>query len=241
VYSHHHQFIRVAANRSITTIVGGNPDDRARLRHALLPRLDRAPATLRDTAAGCLSRVLARDLVLDEDYVQLFQLFANDDPRIRAPVIAELWSFIQASDETVRRRIVDADILSAILRADSHDKDDLILFISDCVLPLLGPTFNQDVAGSTVIPLLDHKEPRISTAAAAAFGSIVDSQHDNVELLTRTGTISNLQPTMDGEDVVRHLWCHLLPKAAPFLSAQAEVDILFESLGYAILLNEYHI
>lgn len=205
------------------------------MRHALLPRLDDAPATLLDAAAGCLSRVLARDLVLDGDYVQLFHLFANEDPRIRAPVIAELWSFIQASDETARRRIVDADILSAILQADSHGKDDLILFISDCVLPLLGPSFSQNDGGSSIIPLLDHKEPRISTAAAAAFRNMVDSHHGNVELLTRHGTISKLQSTMDGEDVVRHLWCHLLPKAAPFLSVQAEIDILFESLGYVIL------
>lgn len=183
----------------------------------------------------CLSRVLARDLVLDGDYTQLFHLFGNEDLLIRAPIIAELRTFIQGSDETVRKHIVEADILPAILHAESHDKDDLILFTAECVLPVLGPSFSQNDGGSSIIPLLNHKEPRIRTAAATALKNGVDSRHGNVENMARAGIILKLYPAMNEDDAIRDLWCHLLPKAAPFLSVRAEIDVLFESLGYVIL------
>lgn len=215
--------------------MGGTPDDRKSLRHALLPRLNGASAVLREVASNCLSRALAHDLVSDGDYIQLFRLFGNEDSRIRAPVIAELRAFIQASDETARRHIVDADILPAILQADTHGKDDLTLFTADCVLPVLGPSFSQNDGGSSVLPLLDHKEPRIRAAAATALRSGIDSRHGNVKNMAKTGIIKKLYSTMDEDDAVRDLWCHLLPKAAPFLSGRAEIDILFDSLEYVIV------
>jgi hypothetical protein len=205
------------------------------LRHALLPRLDSASAALREVAASCLSRVLARDIISDGDYIHLFRLFENEDLRIRAPVLAELRTLIQASDETARRRIVDADILPAILQADPRGKDDLILFTADCVLPLLGPSFSQNDGGSSVIPLLSHKEPRIRSAAAIAIKSGIDSRHGNAKNMAKTGIIEQLYSAVDEDDVIRDLWCHLLPKVAPFLSVRAEIDIIFECLGYVIM------
>jgi len=225
----------VAATRSVTTMVGGAPADRARLRHALLLRLHgpSAPSSaLREVAANSLSRMLARDMVKDGDLLQLFRLLENGDPRIRAPAITELWSFIQASDETARRRIVDAEVLPAILHAGLRGKDDLIAFTADCVLPVLGPSFSQHDGGTSIVPLLDHNEPRIRTAAAMALRGVVDSRYGNVENMVKTEMISKLHAAMDGDDNVRDLWCHLLPKAAPFLSVRAEIDILFTSLGY---------
>jgi hypothetical protein len=224
----------VAANRSVAFIVGGTLDDRTRLRHVLLPRLNDASAALREVAANCLSRA-ASDMVNEGDYIQLFRLFENGDPRIRAPIIAALRTFILASDETTRGRIVDADILAAILHADTHGKDDLILFTADCVLPVLGPSFSQSDGGSSIIPLLEHRDPRIRAAAAVALRNGVDSRHGNVENMAKAGIISKLHSAMDEDDVIRDLWCHLLPKAAPFFSVRAEIDILFESLGCVIL------
>lgn len=221
----------MATNKSVATIVGGTVDDRTILRHALLPRLDGGSAALREIASTCLSRALARDMILDWDCIQLFRLFGNEDPRIRAPIIAELRTFIQTSDEAARRRMVDADILPAILQADTNGKEDLILFTADCVLPVLGPSFSQNDGGSSVLPLIQHKEPRIRAAAATAIRSGVDSRHGNVENVAKTGIILKLHSMMDDNDVVRELWCHLLPKAAPFLSVRAEIDIIFESLG----------
>ena len=180
--------------------------------------------------------MLVRDMVKDGDLVQLFRLFENGDPRIRAPVIAELRSFIQASDETARRRTVDANILPAILHAGLRNKDDLIAFTTDCVLPILGPSFSHNDGGASIVPLLDHSEPRIRTAAAMALRGVVDSRHGNVENMVKTGMISKLHVAMDGDDNVQDLWCHLLPKAAPFLSVRAEIDILFANLGYVIQL-----
>ena len=240
--SHTQQRIRVAATKSVAAIVGGAREDRAKLRHALLPRLNvlSAPsAALREVAASSLSRMLARDMVKDGDLLQLFRLFENGDPRIRAPVIAELRSFVQASDETARRRIVDAHILPAILHAGFHGKDDLVAFTTECVLPILGPSFSQNDGGSSIIPLLDHNDPRIRAAAAVALRGVVDSRYGNVENMVKTGMISKLHSAMDGDDNVRDLWCHLLPRAAPFLSVRAEIDILFTSLGYVFRLLQF--
>jgi hypothetical protein len=234
--SHNQQHIRVAANKSVTAIVGGAPEDRTRLRHALLPRLNGASAALREVAVNSLSRSLTRDIIKDGDFLQLFRLFENGEPRIRAPVITELRSFIQASDETARRRIVDADILPAILQADLHGKTDLISFTADCVLPILGPSFSQNDGGISIVPLLDYNEPRIRVAAAMALRGGVDSRYGNVENIVRTGIISKLYPAMDGVVIVRDLWCHLISKAAPFLTDRAEIDLLFVSLRYVLWL-----
>ena len=236
---HTQQRLRAAATRAVTTMVGGAREDRAKLRHALLPRLN-GPSTpsaaLREVAASSLSRMLARDMVKDGDLLQLFRLFENGDPRIRAPVIAELRTLIQASDETARRRIVDANILPAILHAGFHGKDDLIAFTTECVLPILGPSFSQNDGGKSIVRLLDHNEPRIRTAATVALRGVVDSSYGNVENMVKTGMFSKLHSAMDGDDGVRDLWCHFLSKAAPFLSVRAEIDILFTSLGYVLRL-----
>ena len=220
----------MAANRSVAAIVGGAPEDRTRLRHALLLRLNGASAALREVAANSLSLSLAHDIIKDGDFLQLFRLFENGEPRIRAPAITELRSFIQTSDETARRRIVDADILHAILQADFCGKTDLISFTADCVLPILGPSFSQNDGGISIVPLLDHNEPRIRVAAAMALRSGVDSRYGNVENMVRTGIISKLYSAMDGVDIVRDLWCRLISKAAPFMSVRAEIDLLFVSL-----------
>jgi hypothetical protein len=224
----------VAANQSVATIVGGTANDRTILRHALLPRLDGGSVALYEITSTCLSRALACDMILDWDFIQLFRLFRNKDPCIRAPIVAELRTFIQTSDETARRRIVDADILPAILQADMNGKEDLILFTADCVLPDLGPSFSQNDGGSSVLPLIQHKEPRIRAAAATALRSGVDSQHGSVENVAKTGIIFKLHSLMD-DDIGRKLWCYLLPKIAPFLSVRTEIDIIFESLGWATI------
>jgi hypothetical protein len=236
IYSHPQQQIRVVANRSVAAMVGGTREDRTRLRQTLLLRLNGASSALREATANCLSRVLARDLVKDEDYLHLFPLFENGDPCIRAPVITELRSFILASDETVRMRIVDADILPAILHADLHGKDDLILFTVECVLPVLGPSFSRKDGGVSIISLLEHDERRICAAAVTALRSGIDSRYGNVENMVKAEIILKLHSMMDGDNTVKDLWCHLLPKAAPFLTVRAEIDILFESLGYVFLL-----
>lgn len=186
---------------------------------------------LRDVASNCLSRAIAHDLVVEGDYVQLFCLLDNDDPRIRAPIVTELQKHIQASDEVVRRRIVDADILPATLAA-VNGRDDLILFTADCVLQILGPSFSHNDGGASLLPLLNHNEPRIRTAAAIALRSGIDSRHGNVKNMAQTGMVLTLYSMMNDNDAIRDLWCHLLPKAAPFLSVRAEIDILFENLGY---------
>ena len=225
----------MAATRSVTAMIGGAPADRSTLRHALLLRLHgpSAPsAALREVAANGLSRMLARDMVKDGDLSQLFRLFENGDPRIRASVIAELQSFIEASDETARRRIVDAGILPAILQVGLRGKDDLIAFTADCVLPTLGPSFSQHDGGTSIVSLLDHHEPRIRAAAVMGLRTVVESRHGNVENMVKNGMISKLHSAIDGDDNVRDLWCRLLPKAAPFLSVRAEIDILLTSLGY---------
>ena len=95
----------MATNKSIYNIVGGTADDRTILRHALLLRLDGGSAALREIASTCLSRALARDMILDWDFIQLFRLLGNEDRRIRAPIIAELQTLIQTSDEAARRRM----------------------------------------------------------------------------------------------------------------------------------------
>ncbi|KAF8337678.1 armadillo-type protein [Amanita rubescens] len=217
--SHPQQHLRVAATRSVTTMVGGAPADRARLRHALLLRLHGPSAP---SGALRLSRMLARDMVKDGDLLQLFRLFENGDPRIRAPAITELWSFIQASDETARRRIVDAEVLPAILHAGLRGKDDLIAFTADCVLPILGPSFSQHDGGTSIVPLLDHNEPRIRTAAAMALRGVVDSRYGNIENMVKTEMISKLHASVraeidslfpniaDGREIVRHLFPALL-------------------------------
>lgn len=221
----------MAATRSVSDIIGGTSDDRISLRHALFLRLNGASAVFRETISNCLSRAIAHDLVVEEDYIQLLGLMGNDDPRIRAPVIAELQKHILASDEVVRRRIVDADVLPTTL-ASANGKEDLIIFIADCILQILGPSFSHNDGGASLLPLLTHSEPRIRTASARALRSGIDSRHGNVKNMAQAGMVRALYSTMNDNDAIRDLWCHLLPKAAPFLSVRTEIDILFESLGY---------
>lgn len=233
--SHQQQHIRVASTRSVTAIAGETLDDRTLLRHALLPRLDdAASAALREVASNCLSRILAHDLVSDGAYNQIFRLLANEDPRIRAPVISELRNHIQVSDEAARKRIVEADILPAVLQGVAHGKGDLILLAADCVLPILGPSFSQNDGGASILPLLSHKEPRVRAAAVTALRSGIDSRHGNVKNMAMTGVILKLHSAMNEDDAIRDLWCHLVPKLAPFLTVRAEIDSLFDSLGYVV-------
>ena len=186
---------------------------------------------LREVAATCLSRGLAHDLVVDDDFTQLFRIFQIDDVRVREPIITELRAHIQGSDEAARRRLVDAGILSAILQAYDASKDaNLLSFVSTCVLPMLGPSFTQINGGSTLFPLLTHGDPRIRNAAIQALRNAIDSRHGNIENMAKHCVVEILHPLTVTDDAVRDLWCRILPITAPFLANRAEIDILFVSL-----------
>ena len=182
-------------------------------------------------ASNALSRTLAHDLVVNGDYTPLFRLFDNDDPRITTPVIAELRRHIQGSDEAVRRRLVDANILSSVVHALKPLKEDLILFTAEYVLPTLGPSLSQSDGAVGIFPLLSHTDLRIRTAAAIALRNAVDSHQGNVQKMVAMGVVSQLHPLIDDNDSVRELWCHLLPQTAAYLSNQAEIQLLLDCLG----------
>ena len=229
--SHAQQPIRVAAARALSAIVGGTVAERAVLREQLLPRLDTASPALREAASDALSRALARDLVSNGDYTTLFRLLDSEDLRIRAPVIAELRRHIQGSDEAVRKRLVDADILPCMVHALRQPKDDLISFTADQVLPILGPSLSQSDGAVGVITLLSHAEPRIRTAATTALRNAVDSQYGCIQKMVATAVVSQLHPLIDSDDAVRELWCYLLPQTAPYLSNRGEIETLLDCLG----------
>ena len=186
-------------------IAGGTTEQKAGLRDALLPRLDQASPLLREVAASCFSRSLAHDLVVDSDFGKNFRILQNDDARVRKPIIAELRDHIQRSDETARRCLVDADILSVILPAHSNQtKDDLLSFMTT-VLPILGPSFTQSNGGSTLFPLLTNKDSGIRTAATQALENAVDSRHGNVENMAEAGIVRALHSLTATDKAIRDL------------------------------------
>ena len=200
-------------------------EQRVCLRDTIFLRLDHASPLLCQVAADSFSQGLAHDLVVDGDFTRLFSVFRSEDVHVRQSVIKELQNHIQRSDEAARRQIVDAGILPEILRAYTPAKDDLVDFLSTCVLPVLGPAFTQNNGGSSLFPFLTDGEPRIRAAAIQALKNVVDS-HD----MANAGVVEILHPLMVTDEAIRDLWCHILPKMAPFLSNRVEIDILFESL-----------
>ena len=238
IYSHQQQQIRVAATSSMDIIADGTPEQKAGLRDALLPLLDQASPLLCEVAASCFSRSLANDLVVDGDFDRLFRIFQNEDARVREPIIVELRDYIQGSDETARRSLVDAGILPELLLAHTRSnqiKDDLLSFMTTCVLPILGPSFTQNNGGSTLFPLLTNEDSRIRTAAIQALKNAVDSRHGSVENMAKAGIVETLHPLTATDDAIRDLWCRTLPKVAPLLTKRTEVDILFENLKYVVV------
>ena len=172
-------------------ITGGTSGQKAALREALLSH----PSP---SLGENVVRSLAHDLVVDGDFIRLFSKLKNEDARVRKPIIAELCDYIQESDETARRSLVDAGILSAILPAHSSNqtKDDLLSFMTTC-LPILGPSFTQSNGGSTLFPLLTNQDSRIRIAATQALKNAVNSRHGNVENMAKAGIVQT--PSIDGE------------------------------------------
>jgi hypothetical protein len=216
-------------------IAGGTLEQKAVLRDALLPRLDQASPLLCEVAASCFSRSLAHDLVVDGDFIRLFRILQNEDTRVREPIIAELRDHIQRSDETAHRCLVDAGILPTILQHRNQTEDDLLSFMTTCVLPLLGPSFTQSNGGSTLFPLLTNEDSRIRTAAIQALKNAMDSRYGNVENMAKAGIVETLNPLAATDEAIRDLCCRTLPKVAPFLKNRTEVDILFENLKYVVV------
>jgi hypothetical protein len=231
--SHEQEPVRLAAIKSVTNVAGGADHERKALRDTLLPLLRNPSVALRDVASACLKQTLARDLITEGDFKQVFDLLENEEPCIRAPVITELGRHIHASNETARRTLVDAGILSATMHALTtvEDGHDLLSFIVQSVLPELGPSFTQRDGGASIIALLKHDEPDIRGAAAIAIRNSVESRHGSLQNLAGTRIISILHSTLD-DDSVRDLWCYILPKTAPFLSNRDEIDILFDCLRW---------
>ena len=220
----------MAASKAIAIIASGSAQQKACLRDALLPRLDQASSLLREVAASCLSRSLAHDLVVDGDFTRIFRVLRSEDARVRGPIIAEIQAYIQETDEAGRRRLVDARVLPEILQAYTPAKDDLLDFMSGCLLPMLGPSFTQDNGGATLFPLLTHNENRLRVSAIQALRNAIDSRYGNKENMAKAAVIGTLHPLTTSDDVICDLWCRILPKVAPYLTNRAEIDILFESL-----------
>ena len=220
-------------------IAGGTLEQRAGLRDALLPRLEQASPLLCEVAASCFSQSLAHDLVVDSDFIRLFRILKNEDARVREPIIVELRDYIQGSNETARRSLVDAGILPVILPTNTgnNTKDDLMSFMTTCVLPILGPSFTQCNGGSTLFPLLTNEDSRIRIAATQALKNAVDSRHGNVENMAKAGIVEILHPLTANDEAIRDLWCRILLKVAPLLTNRTEVDILFEDLKYVVVVE----
>lgn len=144
----------------------------------------------------------------------------------------ELQKYVHASDETARRHLIDAGIISSVLQATTTSRDDVITLTVDCILPILGPAITQNNGGASVFPLLSHEDPRLRAAAVASLRNGIDSRHGDIEKMARAGVIPYLHSLIDSDDVVRDLWCYILPKAAPHISTRVEVDLLFERLRY---------
>ena len=229
--SHQQQQVRVAATKSMAIIAGGTSEQKADLRDALLPRLDQASPLLCEVASY-FSKSSAHDLVVDCNFIQLFRILRSEDARVREPIIIELRDHIQGSDETARRSLVDAGILPA---HGNQDKDDLLSFMTTCVLPILGSSFTQSNGGSTLFPLLTNEDSRIRSAAIQALKNAVDSRHGNVENMAKAEIVETLYPLTAMDEAIRDLWCHILPKVAPLLTNRTEIDILFEDLKYVVV------
>jgi hypothetical protein len=153
----------------------------------------------------------------------------SEDARVREPIIAELQAYIQESDEAGRRRLVDARILPEILLAYTPTKDDLLDFMSSCLLPMLGPSFTQDNGGASLFPLLTHDEHRFRVATIQALRNAIDSRYGNKENMAKAFVIGTLHP-LTSDDRICDLWCRILPRVAPYIANRTEIDILFESL-----------
>jgi hypothetical protein len=168
----------------------------------------------------------------DGEYLQLFKLLNHDDSRIRGAVIAQMQQYIKTSDEAGRRRLVDAKVLNAVLDASSSTptKDDLISFLTIGLLPTLGPSITHKDGGESIFPLLGHQDRHIKAAAGTALKNAMESRHGNVQAMAKAGMISSLHSSMDEDSSLRELWCYALPRAAPFLENQDEIDLLFNSL-----------
>ena len=211
-------------------LASGPIEQRSSLRKALLPKIEQSPPLLREVAADCLSHSLADDLVADGDFTQIFKILHSEDVRVRKPIIVQLRTHIQTSDETARGRLVHAKVLTATLRAYTPAKDDLLEFLSNCLLPLLGPSFTQDDGGATLFPLLEHSEPRLRISAIQALKNAIDSRSGNMENMAKASVVRILHPLTAANDDIRELWCRILLKTAPYLKDRVEIDILFESL-----------
>ena len=211
-------------------LASGPIEQRSSLRKALLPKIEQSPPLLREVAADCLSHSLADDLVADGDFTQIFKILHSEDVRVRKPIIVQLRTHIQTSDETARGRLVHAKVLTATLRAYTPEKDDLLEFLSNCLLPLLGPSFTQDDGGATLFPLLEHSEPRLCISAIQALKNAIDSRYGNMENMAKASVVRILHPLTAANDDIRELWCRILLKTALYLKNRVEIDILFESL-----------
>ena len=124
-----------------------------------------------------------------------------------------------------RRRVVGAGILPAILQAGLRGKDDLIVFTADCVLPILGPSFSQSDGGTSIVPLLDHNDPRIRAAVTVALRSAVDSRYGNVDKMVEAGMVSRLHSAMD--EMTTSGTCGVISFHRWHLSCQSELRSIF--------------
>jgi hypothetical protein len=223
-----------AAFNSVMAIASGTVTERKKLLDALLPLLGGGSTIFLELASNCLEKTLARDLISSGDYKQVFALLANEESIIRRPVISKLQYHIQQSGATVLQSLVDAGILHASLQACKYAMDDLVSFIADCILPILGPFFTQNDGGASVVPLLKHGESRMRAAAATAIRNGVESRHGSLQNIADARIITNLHSTME-DDAIRDLWCYVLPKTAAFLSNQSEINLLVDGLRYVDL------
>ncbi|KDR76392.1 hypothetical protein GALMADRAFT_140093 [Galerina marginata CBS 339.88] len=226
---HHEQSIREAVATAVVTLSKSPKPHNVTLRDALLTRLNGASSTFIDVVSRCLSRAIAHDLAKEKKYDTLFMLLQHEDFRIRSPVAAELRVFIQKSDEPTRMSLVAAGLLKAALSRESYD--DLVQLLEECVLPLLGPAFSQSDGGQCIVPLLTHNDIRLRTAALACLRNAVDSPHGSLENITKSGIVTDIHTKIRERESIRDLWCYILPKAAPFLSVRAEIDLVFDCLS----------
>jgi hypothetical protein len=71
--------------------------------------------------------------VVGSDFIRFSHILKNEDASLQEPIVLGLRDYIQRSDETARRALVDAGILPVILPASafvsSYNEYDLLYYI----------------------------------------------------------------------------------------------------------------
>ncbi|KAG6832805.1 hypothetical protein H0H92_009424 [Tricholoma furcatifolium] len=205
-------------------------DSRVILREAVLNRLQLPTEPLIEFATNAIQTWIGPDLILLNDFEELFELFFHSNLRIQSSALISLRQ--RLTNVAHQESLEKANITSILRSLSSSDNPEALTFVS-VALRTLALILAQHGHVPVIIDFLDHKESKVREGAIAALEAIAGGPQQARATLVEEGILETLISRNEHmEQTHLDVMVSVIPKLAVDYLEAGRADLLLDLVDH---------